>query len=53
MSNGDLDGDNYFVSWDTELMEYLDRDSFVDPETNFLLELPVYPDGNARNRIEE
>lgn len=34
MSNGDLDGDTYFVCWDAELVSYFDPDRPVDVADN-------------------
>ena len=31
MAKGDLDGDNYFVCWDPEMMKHLGPDNFVEP----------------------
>ena len=34
MSNGDLDGDTYFVCWDEEIVKYFDADDEYGYETS-------------------
>lgn len=46
MAKGDLDGDNYFVSWDPEMMKHLGPGSFFPPldEDNVPVNLSEAPD---------